>query len=524
MEPSCVRHTNIPGTSNLFADFLYSFQKVKHYYGGYFGDSESYRDAAQQIGFPEERRKALVAALRQENGPSPQLDKLGQPGTVAVVTGQQVGLLSGPAYTVYKAVTAAKLAAELSANGIPAVPIFWLATEDHDLAEVDHAWLFDKNSVPHKVQLSATAHNGGPVGAVEFYDDLKQPVAAALADLPFAAEVQSVLAASYHPGAKLGRAFQSFLKEILKDLNLLFIDPLDPAIRELGAPFLKHAAQEIPALLPRLRARSNELEKAGYHAQVNVEADTSLLFLINGKRSPVRWKDGRFVAREGSFTPAELAAQGSALSPNALLRPVMQDFLLPTVAYVGGPAEVAYMAQAQVLYETLLGRMPVIVPRNSYTLLDARASKLLAKHDLKPTDLIGHEQQVKSHIAAKLVPAGLTGRFDQVRAQLHTSLDDLRHLLADFDPTLDSAAQKSSAKMLYQIDKLARKTANETLRRDERAADDARYLMNLVYPDGHLQERFFSIVPFLAKAGMDLPKRLLDDAKLTCPDHIVRAL
>jgi bacillithiol synthase len=524
MEPSCVRHTNIPGTSKLFGDFLYHFQKVERFYSGYFGDPDSFRSAAQKIVFPDDRRAALVEALREQNGDSPQLEKLAQPGTVAVVTGQQVGLFSGPAYTVYKAVTAAKLAKELSAEGIPAVPVFWLATEDHDLAEVDHVWVFDDQARPRKIALSATSENGGPVGAVEFADDLRSSITEGLGRLPFAAEVIAALGKAYKPGTTLGAAFRTLLKDILKDLDLLFLDPLEPAIRRIGVPLLQCAVEALPSILPALRERNKELQSAGYHAQVNIETDTSLLFLINGKRTPVRWKDGSFVSRERTFTAAELGAQGTALSPNALLRPVMQDYLLPTVAYVGGPAEIAYMAQAQVLYDRLLGRMPVIVPRNSFTLLDTRAEKVLQKHDLKVTDLLDHHQLVKSRIAARLVPAGLADEFAEVRASLVSSIQGLQGTLANFDPTLQSAAKKSAAKMLHQIDKLARKTADETLRRDARAAKDADYVMNLIYPERHLQERFFSIVPFLAKAGMDLPKKLLDGAQLACPDHIVRPL
>src|SRR5438309_8549456 len=162
MEPSCVRHTNIPGTSKLFGDFLYHYQRVERYYPAYFGDPDSFRSAARKIVFPDERRAALVAALREQNGDSPQLDKLAQPGTVAVVTGQQVGLFSGPAYTVYKAVTAVKAARELTARGIPAVPIFWLATEDHDFAEVNQFWTFDSTQKPVELTVEGQDVAGGP--------------------------------------------------------------------------------------------------------------------------------------------------------------------------------------------------------------------------------------------------------------------------------------------------------------------------------------------------------------------------
>ena len=524
MESSCVRYTEIPATSNLFGDFLYDYQRVERFYSGHFSDPESFRSAASQIDYPDARRAKLVAALREQNGDSATLNKLAQPGTVAVVTGQQVGLLSGPAYTVYKAITAAKLAQQLTANGIPAVPVFWLATEDHDLAEINHVWLFDEGATPHKVSLSATSGEGGPVGSVPLGEDLREAVDAALGSLPYAAEVADALSRAYCPGATLGSAFKAFLQEILRDLDLLYLDPLAPAIREIATPFLCSAIDALPELIPQLRERKEELEAAGYHAQVNVEPDTALLFLLNGKRAPVRWKDGQFTARDRTFTAAELQDRGAALSPNALLRPVMEDYLLPTVAYVGGPAEIAYMAQAQVLYKRLLGRMPVIYPRTSMTLLDTRAAKLLQKYDLRMTDLLDHQQLVRSRMAAKLVSGDLSNEFERVRDNIASSLQELKANVSKFDATLISALDKGMSKMLYQVDKLAQKTANETLRRDGRAGKDAEYIMNLVYPERRLQERFYSIVPFLAKVGMDLPRQLMEQAHLNCPDHIVRSI
>src|SRR5579884_2037935 len=169
MHCTCVRHTELPGVSALFADVLYHPDRTSSFYPHPIRDLEAYHAAAARIRLPEDRRAALVAALRGRNPASPALDRLAQPGTVAVVTGQQVGLFSGPAYTIFKALTAAKLAQSLSERGIPAVPVFWLATEDHDLAEVDHAWVFDRFLLPQKLRVEGaeTGGNGRPVGTVE---------------------------------------------------------------------------------------------------------------------------------------------------------------------------------------------------------------------------------------------------------------------------------------------------------------------------------------------------------------------
>jgi bacillithiol biosynthesis cysteine-adding enzyme BshC len=274
-----------------------------------------------------------------------------------------------------------------------------------------------------------------------------------------------------------------------------------------------------------VRRRNEELKGAGYHAQVVVDEDASFLFLLSGnKRTAIRWKEGRFVTKDRSYSVEELATQADKLSPNALLRPVMQDYLLPTTAYVAGPSEIAYMAQGQVLYEKLLGRMPVIFPRNSFTLLDAQAAKLMERFGLRLPDLLGHRESVKSRIASKMVPSPIKQQFDSLRLNINQQLAQLRDELNRFDPTLEKAAQKGTAKIAYQLEKLCQKAARETLRRDERAAKDTDYLMNTVYPQRHLQERFYSIVPFLAKHGWNLPQQLYECVQLSCPHHMVRTI
>ena len=525
MEPSCVRQDLIPGTSKLFGDFLYHFDCVSAFYPYNFTDPESLEHAAAQVQFPETRRAQLVAALREQNGASATLDELAKPGTLAVVTGQQVGLFSGPSYTIFKALTAVRIARELTESGKPAVPVFWLASEDHDLAEVDHVWLFGPGAVPAKISLANSVTNGGPVGDVRIPELPWDEVTSALGDLPFASEVIERLKAAYTAGTTFSAGFKQFLQRLLEGFGILFLDPLAAPVRELGAPLLAEAAARVPELIEALQKRDAALVKAGYHTQVHVDDHASLLFLLSdGKRTALRWQNGRFAARDREFSVEQLQENACRLSPNALLRPVMQDYLLPTVCYVGGPAEIAYMAQSQVLYQKLLGRMPLIYPRNSFSLLDARAEKLMNRFCLSFTDLFAHGEKVRSKIAAQLVPPGLAGEFRVAEQAIERAIAGLKNNLHSFDPTLEAASKKSSAKMLYQLRRLSEKTARETLRRDERSVRAANYLMNLLYPHEHLQERFYSIVPFLAKHGLDLPERLYEMTQLTCPDHMLRTV
>ena len=516
MEPACIRHTDLPGTSRLFADFTYHFDRVARFYRHDPHASASFAAAAAEVNYPDERRAAMVQALAAQNGPSESLDRLAQPGTVAVVTGQQVALFSGPAYTIYKALTAVHTARSLSAQGIPAVPVFWLATEDHDFAEVNHAWTFD---AAHKaVELHVTAPGDGngrqrPVGGLVLDQPPIDELLGSLDGFPHAEAVGAAVKRAYPPGVTMGAGFRALLAELLGGMGLLFLDPLDPAIRKIGAPIVAEALGAAPELKASLLARNRELEAAGYHAQVHLEEKTSLFFLLeNGERVPLRRKDSEY---------GDLRDRAAEVSPNALLRPVVQDYMLPTVAYVGGPAELAYMAQSQVLYERLLGRMPVVIARSAFTLVEPRAVKLMKRYGIGLAEMFVDLESLRNHIARVLVPASLEQGFSSAAAGIGRNLDQLRGELAGFDPTLANALDKSRTKIQYQMEKARRKIEREALRRDDRASGDARYLSALLYPERHLQERIYTILPFLAEHGLELIEQLYQAVERDCPDHRV---
>lgn len=522
MESACVPYTALPHTSKLFADYMYDFERVAGFYAHNPHDPESFRSAAGEMRYPRERRAELVSALLEQNGPSAALDRLAKPETVAVVTGQQVGLFSGPCYTIYKALTAALLARKLTASGLPAVPVFWLATEDHDLEEVNHCWVFNAANEPVRLEIPGTNAERRPVGGIPIGSE---PVAAlrdALRGLPFCDEVAETVAEAYAPGATLGSAFATLLKRVLASEGLLFFDPMHPASRRLAAPLLAEAVRLAPELTQRVLARNQELTAAGYHTQVHVEAQTSFVFLLeNGRRLSLRREGNGYAADGRRFSADELAARAESLSPNALLRPVVQDSMFPTVAYVGGPAELAYLSQSQVIYERLLGRMPVAVSRQSATLLDARAGRVMDRYGLALPELLQDGDAVRETIAAQLVPPTLERMIGETRVEAGKLFDRLEYALAGFDPTLGAAFGKSRRKMDYQLAKSGRKTAREALRRDQRASAEAASACRLVFPEKHLQERLYSILPFLARYGPGLIGLLADRLSLDCRDHRV---
>ena len=519
MHASCVRQTELPHTSTLFADVLYHPDRAARFYAEQRHDLDAARAAARKIDFPPEQRARLLAALREQNPESESLKRIADPGTVAIVTGQQVGLFSGPAYTIYKALTAVKLARRLSEEGIAAVPVFWLAAEDHDFAEVNHAWVFDGEHRPAKLEMHRSA-SAQPVGGVVLAAPPVRELRASLRGLPFGEEVTDLVEESYRPGSTMGKAFGELLRQICAQYDILQVDPMLPAFREMAAPALRAAVASAPELTARVLERNRELTSAGYHSQVHVESHTSLVFLLeNGKRLALRRQDREYVQNGRRFTSEELMERAVSLSPNALLRPVVQDSMLPTAAYIGGPAEVAYLAQSAVIYEEILGRMPVAFPRSGFTVLDERSHKLLDRYGLSLPDFFHGEESLRQRISARLIPPALGGALQEASASVENALSGLERAMTGFDPTLVAALGRSSRKIRYQLDKLERKAGREALRRDARAVRDAASLYSLVYPERHLQERLYSILPLLAKHGLDLVDRLYDAVQPDCPEH-----
>ncbi len=519
MHCTCVRQTELPGLSQLMADVLYRPDRTAPFYRHPLRDLAAYQAAAAEIDFPGERRASLIDALRVQNPASAALDRLAKPGTVAVMTGQQVGLFSGPAYTIYKALHAIRLAEWLSENGVPAVPIFWLATEDHDFAEVNHAFVFGADYRPVKLEMARSA-NGQPVGGVALAEPPVAQLRAALNGLPYADEVVAMVEDAYRPGETMGSAFANLLRRLLKRFDMPIVDPMLPAFRKLAAPALRAAVEAAPELTARILDRNRELAAAGYHTQVHIEDHTSLVFLLeNGKRLTLRRNGADFGLNGRRFTAAELAARAEDLSPNAILRPVVQDSMLPTVAYIGGPAETAYLAQSAAIYDVLLGRMPVAVPRTGYTLLDGRSDKLLDRYHLSLPDFFNGEDALRERIASRLIPPQLSNAVAGAAQTVEDAVSRLRAELVRFDPTLAKALGNSERKIRHQLSRMSDKVGRESMRRDAQAARDASSLYGLIYPQRHLQERLYSILPFLAKHGPDLIDTIYESIQLDCPDH-----
>ena len=305
MHCTCVRHTELPHTTPLFADVLYHPDRTAPFYRHPVRDLEAYHAAAARFDSPRPSAAALVAALRVQNPDGPSLERLAQPGTVAVVTGQQVGLFSGPAYTIYKALHAAKLAEWLTANGIPAVPVFWLATEDHDFAEVNHAWVFDGEHRPVKLEMRRTA-SAQPVGDVALAAPPVGELRTACAACRSAKKSPTSWKRPIARGSTMGKAFGELLRDLLARYDILQVDPMLPEFR--GWPRRRCAAPWSGAGTERTRAGAQpgtdrrRLPRPGARGRADVVGVPAGERQAPGAAAPRR----EYVLNGRRFTAAEL--------------------------------------------------------------------------------------------------------------------------------------------------------------------------------------------------------------------------
>jgi bacillithiol biosynthesis cysteine-adding enzyme BshC len=533
MSAECYPASVLPHLSRLYAEYLVmgdGASPVRSWFGaepmsrGWMGgsaagaDRESLADAlaAQSRGFG-----AGAAALAN-------IEKLRR-GARAVVTGQQVGLFGGPLLTLLKAATAVARAKEATdATGVEHVPVFWLASEDHDLDEVDQATLLTKASV-ERLRIGLESR-GGSVGGVRLGDGVDAALEQAGEMLGYA-PVWELLKEFYTPDATLAGAFARLMARLFAAQGLVVMDAAGRAFHALGRPVLRAAIERAGELEAALLARTSELETAGYHAQVLVKAGASLLFLMDeetGERQLLRHASGQWKAGGRALSESQLLEileeSPERVSPNALLRPVFQDAILPTAAYVGGPAEVAYFAQSAVLYERLLGRLTPVLPRFSATLIEPAIADVMAKDEVSLKDVFEAKtaETLTQRLGARAMPIQGKRKLAAVGNAMDAELSALIGYLESLDASLGRSAQVSASKMRYQMNRLRRMAATFETQKDASLAKHAQAMMNHLFPDGHPQERVIGGVWFLAQYGDGwdgLIDRLVEEASAMCLGH-----
>ena len=518
-----------PGLSRLFLDLCTRESSVQPFFA-LPSDTESWQ---RRPPIPDHWPEivAILAAQNPSGAAAPALEAL-RNGGGTVVTGQQVGLLAGPLFTPFKAATALARVRQAGTSGRPHAAIFWLATEDHDFEEINHV-TFPARRELRKLVYGASPSAPQPVGDLVF-DESITPLLEQAWELLGYSPAMEALAEAYKPGRTFARAFGEFYSAAFATQGLLMLDAASREVHRLGAPVLRAAIERADELHVALIERNRALEAAGYHAQVAVGPQSSLVFLIDdrtGARVSLRrvlpsatepagsWQAGR-----QTYSTSELLgildSEPERISPSALLRPVFQDFLLSASLIVGGPAEVAYFAQSSVLYEKILGRITPAEPRLSATLIEPAIGELIRKHELALDRIFASTpDSLAQLLAARTMPVEGKQKLAEAGNALDHELASLLDWMRALDPDLGRSGETATRKMRYQMNRLRRLAANYQLQREASLDRHARTISRAIFPGGILQERVHGAAYYFARYGFELAELLTGQAANPCPGH-----
>jgi bacillithiol biosynthesis cysteine-adding enzyme BshC len=522
---------SIPHQSALFLSYLNFSPSALRFYSNTPTIESLERIARADAGHLRFPRAEITSILRRQNNAfgadaktQHQIDELEKTDCVAILTGQQVGLFANPLYTIYKALTAVHIAEELNKRGISAVPIFWMETEDHDLPEVTHRTLLDPNGSIQTIDYRGALFKEagmppGSVGSLRFSSSIREVVVDFLGRFPdssWKGEMQHQLESTYMPGATFALSFAQLLSQILRGSGLILFDPHDSEAKRLTSAVIQKSLLASDTLRAALLERNQELESAGFHSQVSIlENSTVLFFFEDGARYALERRDSGFALKNSGriFSLDELLSLAEQtpekFSPNVLLRPLIQDYLFPTVAYVGGSSEVAYFAQIEVLYR-LFGRpMPVIWPRDSFTLIESKIGVEMDRLQVSLQDCFHDRQSLIEKVLRNSGFSKASTNIEGLQKLLDQELTTIRPELEAVDPTLARALETARRKILHNVQHLKSQVIRLEATQNSAVSKIVDVLMNNCFPNGALQERELGIQHFWVRYGPSV----LDDIR-----------
>jgi bacillithiol biosynthesis cysteine-adding enzyme BshC len=532
----------LPELSSLAHDYYYNYGKVSQFYNGNFRNLTDFHKQAEKVRLHTFQRKKLAAFLEEQNrnygcGSKTlgNINDLKQNQTCAVVTGQQVGLFSGPLYTIYKSLTAIKLTEYLNQNGRGSfVPIFWLAADDHDFAEIDHINLLNKNNQIEKIQcVSHSLSTKLPVSKILLTQEINkcvQQLKNLSHDSEFKLEIISHLSEAYEPDQSYADAFGKWMTRLFKSYGLIFIDASHQGIKELGkSVFLKEIAENSPSTICAFET-SKKLKQAKYNCQIQLRKGILNLFFADPERQSIGIKKDGYIIKDTQQTYSRdelfalLGKKSYLCSPNVLLRPIYQDTILPTVAYIGGPAEVAYFGQMKGIYDRFSIPMPIIYPRKSMTIIENKIKSVLQKHNLNVQDFWHNFDQIIQTIIKKHIPQSIDKVFSTASSHLKQDFQSIKKEIVSLEPGLEYSADFTLEKINQQFKYLENKILKASKKQNDILIQQLYKVKNNLYPANHLQERVLNIIPYLIKYGYPFMDKLYKTMDVNCYDHQIMEL
>jgi bacillithiol biosynthesis cysteine-adding enzyme BshC len=526
-----------PWIRRLASDYAFDFPKVAPFFAGDPATPAAWADTiARSQSFqrqPAEIARVIAAQQAQRGAPAASREsaaRLADPATRVIITGQQAGLFGGPLFTLLKAITTMKLAAQVSKDHrVPVVPVFWIDAEDHDWPEVSGCTVLDSELAPATVRLADLPGAGSlPIARLTLNDAIApalDQLDAALPDTEFKNDILTALRAAYVPGRGMATSFGVWMEHVLGPHGLVVYDSSDTASKSLARDvFVKELSQ--PGHTARIAAKAGEaLVAKGYHAQATLADGTVSVFHLNAERAAIHISGDKATVGEHTIDTAKLIEEAKAqpehFSPNVLLRPLVQDTVFPTICYVAGPNELAYLGQLKDVYADFGVPMPLFYQRGSATLADSATVRFLSKYDLPITALRAQDESTLNQLLESQLPPTVEQALSAVSSLLDERMAAVAAAVPQIDPTLEGAVKSTQGKLQHEVQTLHNKVIQAAKRRDDTLRRQFQRAQALTFPQGHPQEREVGFVWFLNRYGPALVGRLMDELPLAMGHHWV---
>jgi bacillithiol biosynthesis cysteine-adding enzyme BshC len=526
-----------PWIRRLASDYAFQFANVAPFYAGDPATAAAWADTIARSRSlqrqPVEIAKVIAAQQERRNAPPAAREaaaKLADPATRVIITGQQAGLFGGPLFTLLKAITTMKLAAQVSKDHrVPVVPVFWIDAEDHDWPEVSGCTVLDSELTPTTVRLADLPGAGTqPIARLNLTDAIApalDSLEAALPETEFRSDVITALRAAYQPGRGMATAFGTFLEHVLGPHGLVVYDSSDAATKPLARDVFVREVSE-PGNTARIANRAGDaLVAKGYHSQATLAEGTVSVFHLNAQRAPIHIEGDQARVGDDTMPRAELVEEARRhpehFSPNVLLRPLVQDTVFPTICYVAGPNELAYLGQLKEVYAHFGVPMPLMYQRGTATLADSATLRFLSKYELPLTALRAQDESALNQLLEHQLPPTVEHALTAVASLIEERMAAVAAAVPQIDPTLEGAAKSTLGKLQHEVHALHNKVIQAAKRRDETLRRQFQRAQALTFPQGHPQEREVGFVWFLNRYGPALVDRLLEELPLPMGHHHV---
>jgi bacillithiol synthase len=521
-----IPYTAVPGSTVLYLDYITQSSDLAGFYESYPNDKNylSLSKKLQSRNYPRQELVEILSIQNQQFGANQitleNIKLLEKPETVAVVTGQQVGLFGGPLYTIYKTITAIQFALSLTEKqSIPAIPIFWMAADDDDFAEINHITILDKSNQVVKLEYTPIrAVSNKSANTIVFEDKINELISqleSALYDTEFKSRIFAMLRECYQPGTNFSTAFGKWMTKLFGKYGLVLIDPTDARVRKLAGQIYKKEINEQAKSKEIIQATTKLLCDKGYHQQVAIQDDKTNLFIdYAGSRYPIRKEGDRYLfsGTNMRYTAEELVElidqNPEQFSPNVLLRPIIEDAIIPTIAYIPGPNELAYYAQLKDAYTFYGVQMPMLIPRIGLTIIEKKIDEALEKYQISITALFQNPEKAVSEALKQSLPKEIDDEVKQLKALIESQYQQLNERVTKWDQSLKDTISTSRNAVLHQINTLENKIGLAHKKKNETVREQLNKLVNHLMPDRNLQERSLNLIPYLVKYNFEFIDQL----------------